>query len=761
MSYKVAPLTVNPKQKSSLMSKAFVSQPSAEEELLVGRLFVLMEIDHSRAEDFALADFIVKEIYKLYYENEQFFLREKIANLKIDYIFEAALTKLNRGISEFIETQKFALHPGSLNIVIGVLHKNRLLFAHAGPNKAMLLYRPKAKAGAIQLDYNIVDISEKTQDPTQELATNSKLFANVVNGVIPSQGYFFFANEAALEYLSKKQLLEIITTLPPAGAAEQIKLLLEQTDAFVPFYALIVKNTTGEDYAATQNPTHGQALDAVPTMALGGQSSVERLNLTQEKTEQLLSPSGLLTVKKWLHKLQPKTTDLKNYAQDKARQLNLSASRLNSKRASWELGKKLIDFFRIVFALIADGLRAIFSWITNAEARASALKGLRNGTMKSVQALLSLPSRYARLTPRNKILITIIIICIVGLGGSLSYTAITYRQKQSQAKIADAQAQFTQKENQVEASLLYGNTEGARTLVSDMETILKGLPNKSNAEKAAVAELTKRYQTRLDSLYAITRLDKPAPFASLPAAAESIALAGSSLYATNGTAKNIYSIDANGQVATISNGAFSGQRLSALNDEDTAYFWDGTNLFRYSPADQSFKQATIENRPASVNLAGVYNTRLYTVSLQDNLIQRFNQDEKTFSFSNRMSWSKDALGLSGVNSMSIDGRIYLVGDKQIKKFSGGRNDNLVLDEISPKLEEPTLAAASADQAYLYVLEPSKRRLLVYSDEGKYIAQYTSDSFDALTGMAIDEANKKIYLLNGATIYRIDIASKTK
>ncbi len=168
MSYKVAPLTVNPKQKSSFMSKAFVSQPSAEEELLVGRLFVLMEIDQSRNDDFALADFIVKEIYRHYYENEQFFLRDKIANLKIDYIFEAALTKLNRGIAEFLETQKISFLPGGLTIVIGVLHQNRLLFTETGSSKAFLLYQPKVKTGQILGDFNLMDISEKPKTPLKK-----------------------------------------------------------------------------------------------------------------------------------------------------------------------------------------------------------------------------------------------------------------------------------------------------------------------------------------------------------------------------------------------------------------------------------------------------------------------------------------------------------------------------------------------------------------------------------------------------------------
>ncbi len=749
MSYKVAPLTVNPKQKSTLTSKAFVSQPSAEEELLVGRLFVLMEIDQSRADDFALADFIVKEIYKHYYENEQFFLRDKIANLKIDYIFEAALTKLNHGIAEFLETQKMALRPGSLNIVIGVLHKNRLLFAHTGANKAMLLYRPKPKANGVILDYNLLDISEKTQDPTQELATQQKLFANVVNGQIPSQGYFLFANEAVLEYLSKKQLLDIISTLPPTSAAEQIKLLLEQTDAFVPFFALIVKNTSGEEYAIPQ----GQPSE-VAAAPLGGQGSVERLNLTQEKTEQLLSPSGLLTIKKWFNRIQPQTATIKSFAQGTARQLNLATSRLNSRRSSWNLGQKSIDVLRVIASVGADAIRAAFSWITNAEARRSSMEKARAAFRRLLLAARAVPERFSRLTLRNKILLSVIVLCIIGFAGNLIYGGITAQRKAAAARLSEVQSSFEQKEHQLEASLLYGNTEGARTLVEEMGALLNGLPNKTESDKAALADLTTRYQTRLDSLFAVTRLKNPAAFAVLPAAADSLALAGGALYAPRGESKNVYAIDANGQVATLTYDGFSGSAIRASQDDGTAYFWDGTALVRYSAAD-AFKKAVIEDFPAGTSDAVVYNTRLYAVSLSDKSVYRFNQDKKTFSFSNRQAWNKDAITLPAVSSLSIDGRIYLTGDKQIKKMAGGYAENLTLDPTTPALEEPTAAVASPDLNYLYVLEPSKKRLLIYTDDGKYLAQYTSDAFDNLHGLALDEANKKMYLLSGQNVYRLD------
>ena len=45
------------------------------------------------------------------------------------------------------------------------------------------------------------------------------------------KGYFIFANEALPEYLSREQLINIITTLPPISAVEQIKNLLKVVGA--------------------------------------------------------------------------------------------------------------------------------------------------------------------------------------------------------------------------------------------------------------------------------------------------------------------------------------------------------------------------------------------------------------------------------------------------------------------------------------------------------------------------------------------------
>ncbi len=755
MSYKVAPLTVNPKQKSSFLSKAFVSQPSAEEELLVGRLFVLMEIDQSRADDFALADFIVKEIYRHYYENEQFFLRDKIANLKIDYIFEAALTKLNKGIAEFLEAQKMAFRPGGFSMVIGVLHKNRLLFTQSGQNKAFLLYRPKPASGDMLADYNLLDISEKTDDPTQELTNPNKLFTNVINGAIPQSGYFLFCNEAVLEYLSKKQLTDIITTLPPISAVEQIKYLLEQTNAFVPFFALIIKNTSGEDRLA-ENPAFSLPLSETSATMGGGRVSVDQFNTTQERTEELLSPSGMMTVKKWLAKLQPASSTLKTFAQDKAKQINLSAGRLKVKKEKMAVGKKFLDVFRVLALLIVDGVKTIYRLITDPTARQSIVSDTKNLAAKAVSTLRDWLNSFRRLTPKHKILLSLITVCLLLFIGNLIYSTVTARQKAEIAKVAEAKVTFEQKENQLEASLLYNNTEGARQILKELEDIIASVPQKTEEAKTTVAELTKRYQTQLDKLFSVTRLEKPNIFVELPASGDNLILGETDLFSANGASKTVYRISPDKTITPIVNDAFSGESLLAMTDEPDIYFWDQRNLFTFQSSDQSAKQMTIENKPTTMSALTVYNTRLYLVSSPESAIYRYNQDKRTFTFSGRQNWLKENVSLNNVKSLTINGRVFMIADNQLLRLNSGTRDTLPLEEAMPKLEEPTQVVSSADQKFLYILEPKHNRIIVYTSEGKYKTQYTSDSFGNLRSLAVTEDNKKMFVLNDKQIYEIPL-----
>ena len=74
--------------------------------------------------------------------------------------------------------------------------------------------------------------------------------------------------------------------------------------------------------------------------------------------------------------------------------------------------------------------------------------------------------------------------------------------------------------------------------------------------------------------------------------------------------------------------------------------------------------------------------------------------------------------------------------------------------IDPALVSPTKIKTTLESKYLYVLDPPSRRLIVLDKEGRLINQYTSDQFGDLKDFAVAEAEKKMYLLNGSSVFGI-------
>ena len=227
MHNKVASVILNSGQKQNSASEIFVAQPDINKENLAGKLFIAIEIDDTETTvALKIINFIINNLNANYYQNEKILLREKINTLSIENIFETVLAKTNKTLEEFIFEEKLKIQPRNINATVGIIHENNLYFSAIGKNKALLLfkdeenkYAQKGLKKTIKGEYKIIDV-DKDEKPA---ASIEKLFSSVISGSIPKNGYFLFTNEALPEYLSEKQLIEIVTKLPPMGAAEQIK----------------------------------------------------------------------------------------------------------------------------------------------------------------------------------------------------------------------------------------------------------------------------------------------------------------------------------------------------------------------------------------------------------------------------------------------------------------------------------------------------------------------------------------------------------
>ena len=152
-----------------------------------------------------------------------------------------------------------------------------------------------------------------------------------------------------------------------------------------------------------------------------------------------------------------------------------------------------------------------------------------------------------------------------------------------------------------------------------------------------------------------------------------------------------------------------------------------------------------------------YNNRFYLTDAAAGQIYRFTKNGDRLS--GATPWLNGPADLTNVVSLDIDGDIYLLKNNgEISKYSKGKKQDLAVTAVEPALTRPAKITASPEQNYLYVLEPLNKRLVVFDKTGKFINQYTGDKLDNLKDFQIDEKNKKIYLLNGAIVYSIDLAN---
>ncbi|MFH0840691.1 MAG: hypothetical protein V1865_01770 [bacterium] len=757
MKYKIAQLIVNPEQADSI-SQIFISQPGLEEEALLGRLFVMVESQNRKADVSKLINFIANQIEHNYYQNEKAMLVERLASIKIEDIFESAIAKLNQNIISFLQAEKIKFVISDISLTVGVLHKNKIHFTNIGRNKALLIYQPKVQALNQDIEYDLTDITKKTNDPTQEVFNINKLFNNVVSGSIPAGGCFIFTNEALSEYLSEQQLIKVLTTLHPSGAVEQIKNILSKTNIHVPFLALVIKSTKLNQFEPQQKTApvklkRDRESELLPNkervIPKNDQTkTINTLNDTEEQTANILNPIGLINLKrvknlfkiKSFKKIKPNTALLKNNI------IGKRATKFNMENVGKFLTivKKLaIILFNFIFILIRAILR-------------------KNNWIKAKDKTINIAHNLKQMNRKRKIILLVVAGCALILVANLIILNIIKQNQADQEAYLALVKNIEQKQLQIESGLLYGNRDNARNILNVVKSLLTEFPQKSNEQQEKFVELNNKYQKQLDIISNITRIDNPEELKVFTSESSltSLALLGGSLYITDNTTKTIHSLNLSDK--SISSNSYAGlENIINLGephvDNNIIYYYTENQIISYDPSGNKLETITINMPPQKSKTMSVYNNRFYIFDYAINQLYRYSRYGNKLE--NRMDWLKFENKFSDVKSISIEGYVYMLDNDTVLKYGGGRRQEFTLDIIEPRLSNPSKLIVPASLNLIYVLEPSKNRLVVYDKEGLFITQYSSDKFTNLIDFAIDETNKKVYLLNGQTIYQIDVYKK--
>jgi hypothetical protein len=778
MHYKISQLILTPGQKANTVSEIYVAQPDSNKEALVGKLFVLVEIESKKVNDLKIINFLIENLNNNYYQNEKMILRERVKTVKVEHIFESALAKTNKNFAEFLRTEKIKLNPKLINATVGVIYENTLLFSSLGKNKAFLIY-PMPRKTPAQVDdtkdkkqYAIADVIKQSEGADKKTPINTiKLFHNVISGHLPKNSYFVFTNEALSEYLSNRQMVEIITTLPPAGAAEQIKNSLSKINYYVSFLALIIKSTTGYEREKTKKAiaepiSSAEAINSTLAPATG--KSVSSLNKMEEKTEELLTPQGLINFKKWLIFL----TKLRLEAiwRDRPKK-EIGAGALKDKiffkkKTNLLYAKKIWVLLKNIALYLLNLVIYVYRLITDKK-KLLGLAGKIKSILKTFNKKIKNSSQwFNNLNKKNKILL------IIALGSILLFlqNLIVLHIKNNKIKQEQAYANLIrpieQKQNQVEASLLYGNEDRARDLLNEIKELMSDLPRQTEEQINKYKTFEKKLNEQLEKIRHVVKIKNAKELAVLTnlnpkAGATNIILTAdyNKIYAGDSGQKTIYSINvADNLITAITDltNEIKALKYPALAKSENIYYFGDSNIIQLNSKTEEINILSInlQGEPRNIAAAAGYNNRLYLLDRQENQIYRFKKSST--GFEEPTAWLKEKADFSDVVDISIDGYIYILkSNGQLLKFLKGKKKDFELDIVEPAIEKATKVFVSPNLKYIYILEPLKQRLIIFNKTGDFLMQYQSDQFTDLRDFAVNEPAKKIYFLNGNSIYEVE------
>lgn len=195
-------------------------------------------------------------------------------------------------------------------------------------------------------------------------------------------------------------------------------------------------------------------------------------------------------------------------------------------------------------------------------------------------------------------------------------------------------------------------------------------------------------------------------------------------------------------------------RQISIYNEDTIILLDDQNrLYQYNFANDKFSELKLKLptvNPSVIDLF-VYNDYLYLLDSQNSEITRCSLDMCRL-------WLTEKQDLSQAMSLAIDGSIYLPkADGLIDVFYAGKKEKTFEPKIRPVLNKGQIYT-KRDFKNIYLLDDEEKRIVIVSKEGELIKQLYSQEFSGLKDIAITDDEKTLFVLDGTTIYKIDLVN---
>jgi hypothetical protein len=659
--------------------------------------------------------------------------------------FEQFLGALNETLAEHVRDGHWTTPIEELNAIVGITSNKEMFISGTGELTALFLHKKPSQR------FQVFNLFRSIQTE-QALQTWEKAFAVVLDGDLHEGDVFCVTNKNIQTDIESNELNNILSTLPPVSAVEKIRQYYSIKDS-----AHITVIKVDDTAAATSPLTQKQSQAATPHSNV----SVENLRYTEESTDMLLEdqhPSITGIIKR-----------VKIYIQTRA---NNSQSRilrdLQNQGSASDITKRISrSLWRVTLIASKRALKKskkTISTLQNKEERKHIKKriSVHGNDIKGKLGALINHTKNVNQSTKYLVIGTTVAVLVLAIGIS------TISKSQARSSALEAyQKQIVTIEDVMEraaGAVIYKDENQARSLYINAQTLIEDLPALTEEEQATFQELENQVQAALNEIRHLITIPNPPLLADLETLTDGVF--GNGILKTD---NNFYVAGSDGRIyqlnnaekrfdVAVSDSSNSPTAIATSQEEGRLYLLsDKGELHRVSATNETIE--SLGSQDTNWVDLEAYASRLYILRTSQNgregQIVRYKVNGSDISEETNWITSR-TVSFDDAVSLAIDGTVFvLMSDGSIARFEGGSEVGWNTGIVDPRITAATKIWTDGDSDYVYILEPSTQRVIVFNKEsGAFVVQYRSDEFTGVTDFLVDENGYTIYLLAGSKLYSI-------
>ncbi len=619
--------------------------------------------------------------------------------------FEKITQKLNEAVAQFIAQEPTPVSWNRVNLYVIEFSDHFLCLTGIG--RMCSIFLQKQKDGK----HRAFDLFGSLEQPPE--VNPQKPFASLICGDM-HPGDLLFAGTLNFERLRQElEIKERLLSLPPVTACLEIRQDLERRNIPDQFCALVVS-------AVPLHTTNAIPVIEAEEEPIIATDSVQLLHEEALKTESILSPTA---------------TPLHQLPRPIAKGIELLQT-LRS-RVSTTLAERR-----------SPPSTKQRSFINHDPLTLTSLRGMSAG-----HGAMFNSERKKKLA-----VLAVLLVLIVG-GGTWLYRAQRFAAEQELWNSVLNQA--VDRKNRAEGDLVYNNEDNARRLLKEASDLVSPLSEDTSDRKTAKQKFLTELTDVQSRLKHEVRIEQPTELFAGTGPLQTLALTGSQLVTIDSGKNSLFTINADtkearelalpSETSRIVASAVSSKNTVILLTEDHIALLADTTAQKVGIISFTLTNAS------SVTAISPYNGRLYALDASKGMIWRYSPNGST-SFAQERGYLKaaDPLLQTGT-AIAIDSNVYVgLQDGSIKRYLSGAETSWNPRGIDPPLASISGLWASPDSDRIVILDRINKRVVVVNKEGQLITQYTSPAFDDLRGVTVDASKKKIFVINNARLFQLDL-----